>query len=64
MIRVDATGAAPHQMQRQDDDDEAASAKGGEVHMPLEKQMWGDLFGQCADRFGVTWLVNIRSAGG
>lgn len=37
-----------------------ALAKDGEVHMPLEKQMWGDLFGQCADHFGVTWLVNIR----
>lgn len=36
-----------------------ALADGGEVHVPLEKQMWGDLFGQTADRFGVTWLVNI-----
>lgn len=36
-----------------------ALAEGGEVHMPLEKQMWGELFGQCEDRFGVTWLVNV-----
>ena len=36
-----------------------ALAGGGEVHVPLEKQMWGDLFGQCRDRFGVIWLVNI-----
>lgn len=36
-----------------------ALAEGGEVHVALEKQMWGDVFGQCADRFGVTWLVNI-----
>jgi PhnB protein len=27
--------------------------------MPLEKQMWGDEFGMCTDRYGVDWLVNI-----
>jgi PhnB protein len=32
---------------------------GGTVTMPLERQMWGDLFGQCTDRFGVNWMVNI-----
>ena len=32
---------------------------GGSVTMPLEKQMWGDEFGQCADKFGINWLVNI-----
>jgi PhnB protein len=32
---------------------------GGTVRMPLEKQMWGDEFGMCTDRFGVDWLVNI-----
>lgn len=31
----------------------------GTVQVPLEKQMWGDLFGACADRFGVSWMVNI-----
>lgn len=36
-----------------------ALAQGGEVHVPLEKQMWGDVFGQVQDRFGVIWLVNI-----
>lgn len=40
-----------------------ALAEGGEVHVPLEKQMWGDLFGQTADRFGITWLVNINQQG-
>lgn len=34
-------------------------ADGGTVTMPLEKQVWGDEFGQCVDRFGVLWLVNI-----
>ena len=32
---------------------------GGAVAMPLEKQVWGDLFGMCTDRFGVQWMVNI-----
>lgn len=32
---------------------------GGTVSVPLEKQMWGDEFGMCSDRFGVGWMVNI-----
>ena len=32
---------------------------GGTVTLPLEKQMWGDEFGQCVDRFGIRWMVNI-----
>ncbi|WP_354644569.1 VOC family protein [Kitasatospora camelliae] len=31
----------------------------GTVVVPLEKQMWGDVFGMCTDRFGITWLVDI-----
>jgi PhnB protein len=34
---------------------------GGEVTVPLEKQMWGDEFGMCSDRFGVPWMVDIGS---
>ena len=37
----------------------AGLAEGGEVHVPLERQMWGDVFGQCQDPFGIIWLVNI-----
>lgn len=33
----------------------------GEVSVPLEQQMWGDLFGQCTDRFGVSWMVDIAT---
>lgn len=33
----------------------------GEVSVPLERQMWGDLFGQCTDRFGIGWMVNIAT---
>ena len=32
---------------------------GGEVSVPLEKQMWGDEFGMCVDQFGIPWMVNI-----
>jgi PhnB protein len=34
-------------------------SEGGTVAVPLEKQMWGDVFGMCVDRFGITWMVNI-----
>ena len=37
---------------------------GGTVSVPLEKQMWGDEFGMCADRFGVPWMVNITQPQG
>jgi PhnB protein len=37
---------------------------GGSVAVPLEKQMWGDTFGMCEDRFGVTWMVNISEQSG
>ena len=36
-----------------------ALSDGGTVTVPLEKQMWGDAFGMCVDRFGTPWLVNI-----
>lgn len=32
---------------------------GGEITMPMEKQVWGDEFGACTDRFGIPWMVNI-----
>ena len=35
---------------------------GGTVQMPLEKQMWGDEFGMCVDKFGVPWMVNISGS--
>ena len=33
---------------------------GGTVTMPMEKQMWGDEFGMCIDKFGIAWMVNIN----
>ena len=35
---------------------------GGDVSMPLEKAPWGDTFGMCVDKFGVSWMVNIAGA--
>lgn len=31
---------------------------GGRVTVPLEQAPWGDSFGMCVDKFGVSWLVN------
>ncbi|MEU4081391.1 hypothetical protein DEJ45_33915 [Streptomyces venezuelae] len=36
---------------------------GSTVSVPLEKQMWGDVFGMCTDKFGITWMVNITEQG-
>jgi PhnB protein len=50
-----------------DDDDDlrgywAKLSDGGEVSVPLEKQMWGDEFGMLTDKFGISWMVNIAGA--
>jgi PhnB protein len=34
-------------------------SEGGTMTMPFEKQMWGDLFGMCTDKFGVPWMVDV-----
>jgi PhnB protein len=39
-----------------------ALAEGGDVEVPLGKQVWGDQFGQVKDKFGVSWLVNISGS--
>ncbi|MDI3388711.1 VOC family protein [Streptomyces sp. B-S-A8] len=36
----------------------------GNVAVPLDKQMWGDVFGMCTDKFGVPWMVNISEPQG
>ena len=38
-------------------------SQGGSVTMPLEKQMWGDEFGMCTDRYGIAWMVNVSQPG-
>ena len=32
---------------------------GGTVTMAFEKQMWGDLYGMCIDKFGIPWMVDV-----
>jgi PhnB protein len=39
-------------------------SEGGTVAQPLEKAPWGDSFGMCVDRFGISWLVNISGQPG
>jgi len=36
-------------------------SEGGFVKMPLTLAHWGDLFGMCTDRFGISWFVNFSS---
>ena len=36
-------------------------SSGGTVIMPLDKAPWGDIFGMCADKYGVRWLINIAT---
>ena len=33
-------------------------AKGGQVHMPLQKMFWAEAFGMLIDRFGTPWMIN------
>ncbi|MZD04300.1 VOC family protein [Streptomyces sp. SID5785] len=42
----------------------AKLSEGGVVAVPLEKQMWGDVFGMCTDRFGIAWMVDITQEQG
>lgn len=34
-------------------------SEGGKINMPIEKQVWGDLYGDLTDKYDVTWMVNI-----
>jgi PhnB protein len=65
---MDLPEASPISISLSGDDDPTLSrwydalADGGTVLQPLEPAPWGDKFGMCVDRFGVTWLVNIAGA--
>jgi len=37
----------------------ASLAEGGQVQMPLAKTFWSPRFGMVADRFGVSWMINV-----
>ena len=38
----------------------ARLADGGEVTTPLERQAWGDTYGEVTDRFGVAWMIDFH----
>lgn len=38
-----------------------ALSAGGKVGVKLEKQIWGDVYGDLVDKFDVHWMVNISS---
>ena len=68
--RMDYRPGSNFSMSLSGDDDALLSrwydrlADGGTVTMPLAKAPWGDTFGMCVDRFGVSWLVNISGSTG
>lgn len=33
-------------------------SKDGHIGMPVSKAHWGDYFGMCTDKFGITWFIN------
>jgi PhnB protein len=39
---------------------EALSAD-GDVLMPLSREEWSALFGICRDKFGIQWMINVKS---
>jgi PhnB protein len=34
---------------------------GGTVTAPLQEMFWGDYYGSCTDKFGITWMFNCRA---
>ena len=39
----------------------AALSEGGEIKMPLTKTFWSPRFGMLTDRFGIGWMVSVKS---
>ena len=39
----------------------AALAEGGQAGMPLTKTFWSPCFGMLTDRFGVCWMISVKS---
>ena len=65
---MDYTPGTNYSLSLSGDDDERLRdywtklCDGGTMTMPLEQAPWGDTFGMCVDRFGVSWMVNISGA--
>ena len=62
---MDHTSAAGFSVSLSGDDEKQlrsyweALAGSGTTTVPLERAPWGDSFGMCTDRFGISWMVNI-----
>ena len=56
-IELSLSGEDEEQLRKIFDDLSAS----GKVKMPLEKQYWGDTFGNLTDKYGVEWMVNITA---
>ena len=41
----------------------AALAEGGTIGTPLDMQMWGAMYGDLTDKYGISWAFNIQAAG-
>lgn len=39
----------------------AALSAGGSASMGMVEQFWGDYWGSCTDRFGMTWMINCEA---
>lgn len=37
-------------------------AEGGQATHPIEKQFWGDIYGDLRDKYGISWMVNINAS--
>lgn len=37
-------------------------SEGGHVTMPMNQTFWGDYFGMCNDKFGISWMMSFNEA--
>lgn len=42
----------------------SGSSIGSEITQALEKQVWGDFYGELVDPWGVAWMFNIAAPDG
>jgi len=36
-------------------------SEGGKVEMPMQDMFWGDYYGALTDKFGVHWMIDIKT---
>ncbi|MDR6804461.1 PhnB protein [Dyadobacter sp. BE34] len=39
----------------------AQLSEGGTITVPMEKQVWGDIFGAFKDKYGIDWMIDVRA---